>query len=45
MLLLLLGKCMSMATAASVYDGYRLNSTYTYAQWDKDSIQGCVCDR
>jgi hypothetical protein len=40
------GKCVSMAKAASEYDGYRLNGTSTYnTLWDAKSIHGCVCDR
>lgn len=40
------GQCMSLATAAIMFDGYRLNHStqYTTAQWDAHMIHGCVCD-
>jgi len=37
------GKCMSLRTAASQYDGYNLNHTTNYDLWDADLIYGCVC--
>lgn len=38
------GRCMSLRMVAEENDGFRLNRTTTYDQWDADVIFGCVCD-
>ncbi|CAM9185045.1 unnamed protein product [Discosporangium mesarthrocarpum] len=38
------GQCISMSSAASTNDGYRLNRTTSYLGWDADMIYGCICD-
>ena len=38
------GQCISLRSAASGYDGYKLNHTTTYNLWDADLIYGCKCD-
>lgn len=38
------GRCMNLKTAAEEYDGYHLNHSTTYSQWDAEIIYGCICD-
>lgn len=39
------GMCYSLKAAAEMYDGFRLNRSTTYTQWDANMIYGCVCDQ
>jgi hypothetical protein len=38
------GKCINLYTAAREYNGFTLNHTTTYDQWDALITYGCVCD-
>jgi hypothetical protein len=38
------GRCMSLAEAASSFDGQALNRSLIYTDWDADMVRGCVCD-
>ena len=39
------GQCLSLSSAASIYDGFKLNHTTSYENvWDARMIYGCTCD-
>ena len=39
-----LGLCMSMRETALTFNGYSLNRSTVYNNWDADQMYGCVCD-
>ena len=39
------GTCTTMGDAAKTFDGFFLNHTTTYDEWDANLNMGCVCDQ
>jgi hypothetical protein len=38
------GRCISLQQAAESYDGWNLNHTTSYTNWDATLLSGCECD-